>query len=50
MARMKMVAPPRHTPVSIRSPRTPRRITSSTQDWILSKRASGSMETAAPSM
>ena len=50
MPRMNIVAPPRQTPVSMKSPGTLFETTSAMQDWRLSKRASGSIETAGPLM
>ena len=43
---MKIVAPPRQTPVSIRSPGTSSRITVSMQCWMLSIRRSPIIESA----
>jgi hypothetical protein len=43
---MKIVAPPRHTPVSIRSPGTSSRITVSMQCWMFSMRRSPIIESA----
>jgi hypothetical protein len=43
---MKIVAPPRQTPVSIRSPGTSSRITVSTQCWTFSMRRSPIIESA----
>ena len=46
MARMKMVAPPRQAPASMRSPGTRRRSTSTMQRWRLSRRYSPIMLSA----